>query len=125
MDLNYIKYQLKSFFISDFKFKEKADILNNQEPEIFARQYVKFLKLNARHETLLRLKLRLLIDKAYSDGVPLGSEKGHFENMEEAYLFRQRYLNQYYTDNSLISIFNKTLLILLTAALCILFVFVL
>lgn len=123
MDLNYIKYQLKSFFISDFRYKEKADILNNPEPEIFARDYVKSLKLNEKHTTLLRLKFRMLIDKAYSDGVPLGIEQGNFQSMEDAYLFRQKYLEQFYLDTSLLSFINKTIIILLTAAVCIIFIY--
>ena len=65
MDLNYLKYQLKCFLLSDFKINETKLILNSQEPETFCRNYLSTLKLKKEHETALRLQFRKLIDTAY------------------------------------------------------------
>lgn len=43
--------------------------------------------------------------------------------MEDAYLFRQKYLEQFYLDTSLLSFINKAIIILLTAAVCIIFIY--
>lgn len=120
----YIKYVLKSFFISDFKSNEIANILNDLEPEKFSREYLKSLRLDEKHEAELRIKLRVIIDKAYESKVPLGLEKGQFASIEEAYLFRQQYIAQYSQTNSILSILNKYTLLLIIASIAVILILI-
>lgn len=120
----YIKYVLKSFFISDFKATEIANILNDIEPEKYSREYLKSLHLDEKHESMLRIKFRVIIDKAYAAKVPLGLDVGDFPSIEDAYLYRQQYIAQYSQTNSILSVLNKYTLLLIIASLGIILILI-
>lgn len=122
MDLNYLKYQLKCFLLSDFKINETKLILNSQEPETFCRTYLSSLKLKKEHETALRLQFRKLIDTAYEHRIPLGQDLFDCADLEEAYLKRQQYLAFITQKYQLLSLFNKLILLAITASIAILLV---
>ncbi len=115
MDFNYFKYCLKNFFISDFKRTEIADILNAAEPEKFSRLYLKTLNFKEENENRMRIKFRMLIEKAYAANVPLGGELGNYPTPEDAYLARQQYISKYLRLSEAISSFNKFLFALILA----------
>jgi hypothetical protein len=107
MDFNYIRYSLRNFFDSDFKREEISDILNAKEPEKFSRAYLKSLNFKEANEARMRIKFRVLIDKAYAANVPLGDELGAYPTPEDAYLARQRYIARYTKTGETIATTNK------------------
>lgn len=119
MDFNYIRYSLKNFFDADFKRNEIADILNAEEPEKFSRAYLKSLNFNEANEARMRIKFRVLIDKAYAAKVPLGEELGPYSTPEDAYLARQRYIARYVKLGETIAAFNKFVFMLILSLLAV------
>lgn len=115
MDFNYLRYTLRCFFDSDFKREEIADILNAKEPEKFSRAYLKTLGFKEANEARMRIKFRMLIDKAYADNVPLGDELGVYTTPEDAYLARQRYIARYTKLGETMATVNKFLLMIVLA----------
>jgi len=112
MDFNYLKYQLKSFFISDFRYKEICSILNDLEPEVYSREYLKSLNFNKEHENSTRIRFRSLIDTAYNNNVPLGLELGGCKTLEDAYVVRNNYLKKYEYISDIFGFFNKVIILL-------------
>ena len=96
----------------------------NLHQVILRREYLKSLRLDEKHEAELRIKLRVIIDKAYEAKVPLGLEKGQFASIEEAYLFRQQYIAQYSQTNSILSILNKYTLLLIIASIAVILILI-
>ena len=117
MDFNYLRYSLRSFLDSDFKREEISDILNAKEPEKFSRAYLKSLNFKEENESKMRIRFRVLIDKAYAANIPLGEELGPYSSPEDAYLARQRYIAGYTKKGETIAILNKFLLMILLAML--------
>ena len=115
MDFKYLRYSLRCFFDSDFKREEIADILNAKEPEKFSRAYLKTLGFNEANESRMRIKFRVLIDKAYADKVPLGDELGPYTTPEDAYLARQRYIASCTKLTETMATVNKFILMLVLA----------
>ncbi|SFS34513.1 hypothetical protein SAMN02910357_00242 [Succinivibrio dextrinosolvens] len=115
MDFNYLRYSLRTFFDSDFKREEISDILNAKEPEKFSRAYLKSLNFKEANEARMRIKFRVLIDKAYAANIPLGEELGPYTTPEDAYLARQRYIARYTKTSETVATLNKFLIMVLLA----------
>jgi hypothetical protein len=123
-DFNYLKYQLKAFFVSTHKLEEMEFILNDLDPKKCAKEYVKSLRFNEAHEKIVLHRLLILIEEAYIARVPLGTDTKTVPSDEDAYVYRQRYLSKYENLGSTISTFNKLCLLIMLAA-CIIVVIML
>ncbi|MBQ8023844.1 MAG: hypothetical protein IJ254_06215 [Succinivibrio sp.] len=123
-DINYLMYQLKSFLYSDFKSNEISSLLNDLEPEKYLQEYVLSLHLNKENEDKVCLRLRHILENAKSEHVPLSIEYEPYQNAEEAYLARQRYINGLVQKEQYLAFISKSIFLLSLTAICLLVVFI-
>lgn len=124
VDLHYLVYELKGYLISDFKSREIMNLLNDMEPEKYLQEYVMSLKLKDENEEKVTLHLRRILENAKKANIPLGIEYEPYENEEEAYLARQRYINVLVQNEQYFSLISKSVFLVALTAICILIVLV-
>lgn len=124
VDLHYLVYELKGYLISDFKSREIMNLLNDMEPEKYLQEYVMSLKLKDENEEKVTLHLRRILENAKKANIPLGIEYEPYENEEEAYLARQRYINVLVQNEQYFSLISKSVFLVALTAICILMVLV-
>lgn len=123
-DLHYLVYELKGYLISDFKSREIMNLLNSLEPEKYLQEYVLSLKLKDEDQEKVSLHLRHILENAQKDNIPLGIEYEPYENEEEAYLARQRYINMLVQKEQYFSFISKSVFLVALTAICLLIVLV-
>lgn len=123
-DLHYLVYELKSFLISDFKSREIMNLLNDLEPEKYLQEYVLSLKLKDEDQEKVTLCLRRILENAKKANIPLGIEYEPYENEEEAYLARQRYINKLVQKEQYLSFISKSVFLVVLTAISLLIVLV-
>lgn len=120
IDFNYIKYRIRSFVISDFESREISSLLNDLEPEEYLKNYILSLDLNKENSNTVTLRLRSILEKAKKDHVPLSINYEQYENGQNAYLARQRYINVLVQKMQFLAFIRKSILLLTIAAISLL-----
>lgn len=95
MDIRYILYRIKCLCVSDYRYSIVSSILNSNEPETFSRSLLKEFGFNKKHENIVRIEFRKIIQDAYDNNIPLASELLNNQTAEDAYLVRQKYLSKF------------------------------
>ncbi|WP_406022201.1 hypothetical protein [Succinivibrio sp.] len=119
MDIRYILFRLKCLCVSDYRYSIISAILNSNEPETFCRSILKEFGFNKKHENIVRIEFRKIIQDAYNNKVPLADDLLDNLSAEDAYLVRQKYLSKFMNTGIFSSGIINILLCLFIGAICV------
>ncbi|WP_331853559.1 hypothetical protein [Succinivibrio sp.] len=119
MDIRYLLFRIKCLCVSDFRYNMISSILNSNEPETFCRSMLKDFGFNKKHENIVRIEFRKIIQDAYDNHVPLADELLNNQTAEDAYLARQKYLSKFMDSGIFSSEIINIFLCLFIGAICI------